>query len=838
MRYRKHSNIRIYVDHIFRHLVLLLLLWGLITPSAANGATDSESGLTTDTVTEPDVVAAPATGDETASGAELEGSRLEEAAVLFESECSLCHGPDGGGQGEDNLDLTDGFWNHGGSLQDIIGTITEGVPDTLMKPQEGRLTVEQIGDMARYVRRLALDKHAETEESKRDAVTELTDAVAGSLPTALVIPVMDRKNFIDEFIFGKMEAGGIPHAGLCTDAEFMRRVYLDLWGRLPDADAVRRFVTDDNPGKRDRLIDQLLACDHEELRAVIVDLAEKNPTWDSKRVYEELINTGGRFKPATEEDQKNLERVTSGITRALRRQKEPYKGPLYWLVEKPFLSKWSFFFEDLFRNGLDGNGNNRALFHEYLVSFLRHNLPYDYVVREMLTVSTPNSEASGASGLLARHGVMRNIGAVYPEHEDLCDEVAVNVSRCFLGIDLGCISCHDGKDHLENVNLWLSSRTREDFWKHAAFFGNTRIFRPAPTGPKGHQFAVLDTTSMRTGKSVGMADYPFDSPETGNETNGYDTATTSVLRVARNGKAPVRPTFILSGEKPSVESGLRDEYARMITSNVQFARHTVNLIWAQFMTVGIVDPPFSWDLLRQDPDNPPPAPWDLQPSHPELLAALAEDFVSSDHDLRRLMRTICRSNAYQLSSRFDGEYKAEYDRYYARKLVRRLSAEEIYDAIAKATNVFGHGTDKLPDWSGYTMELPSPDNQYAKHGMKELMYLLGRGDRNTKMPDTNMSIVVSSLLLYSDIIREKVLAATEDSRTGFLLNEIPVWQWRDMEGGGARKVVEELYLWTLSRFPSDAEMASAVGHLENYRDLGVEDLQWALINQPEMMLNY
>jgi len=85
---------------------------------------------------------------------------------------------------------------------------------------------------------------------------------------------------------------------------------------------------------------------------------------------------------------------------------------------------------------------------------------------------------------------------------------------------------------------------------------------------------------------------------------------------------------------------------------------TVNLIWSRFMTVGIVEPLFDWDLDRQDPRNPPPSTWSLQPSHPELLEALSRYFVSSNYDLRLLMRDICRSKAYQLSSRFEGEYKA------------------------------------------------------------------------------------------------------------------------------------------------------------------------------------
>jgi hypothetical protein len=55
-----------------------------------------------------------------------------------------------------------------------------------------------------------------------------------------------------------MEWKGIPSAGLGADGEFLRRIYLDPTGRLPAPDAIRRFVKDDDPAKRDNAIDALM----------------------------------------------------------------------------------------------------------------------------------------------------------------------------------------------------------------------------------------------------------------------------------------------------------------------------------------------------------------------------------------------------------------------------------------------------------------------------------------------------------------------------------------------------------------------------------------------------
>ena len=72
--------------------------------------------------------------------------------------------------------------------------------------------------------------------------------VAGEQP-------VPRKNFIDEYIFGRMERDGIRPAPLADDQEFLRRAYLDLTGRIPSVEQFQTFVNDTNPSKRDGLID-------------------------------------------------------------------------------------------------------------------------------------------------------------------------------------------------------------------------------------------------------------------------------------------------------------------------------------------------------------------------------------------------------------------------------------------------------------------------------------------------------------------------------------------------------------------------------------------------------
>jgi hypothetical protein len=85
--------------------------------------------------------------------------------------------------------------------------------------------------------------------------------ISGASPFESGVEVVAPRSEIDRLVFAKLEALNIPRARLCSDAVFVRRVYLDLAGTLPTAFEAERFILDRSSGKREALIDRLLARD-------------------------------------------------------------------------------------------------------------------------------------------------------------------------------------------------------------------------------------------------------------------------------------------------------------------------------------------------------------------------------------------------------------------------------------------------------------------------------------------------------------------------------------------------------------------------------------------------
>ena len=302
---------------------------------------------------------------------------------------------------------------------------------------------------------------------------------------------------------------------------------------------------------------------------------------------------------------------------------------------------------------------------------------------------------------------------------------------------------------------------------------------------------------------------------------GYDTKGDSMLRNKRLG-GPNTPKFVLTDELPKQGVDPRDELARMLTASPQFARATVNMYWAKLMGMGIVEPYDEFDLARQDPANLPKG-WDLQPTHPELLNALAAYFRENNYSLHKLFSLICNSNAYQLSARFPGEWSENYTKYYARKYVRMLTAEELHDAVATATErpgSFKAGKESIP----MAMQLSVPR---ATGELKSFMQAFGQSNRGAPPKTPAPSPLQPIMLMRSPVVNDRVLAA-KDSRVQRML---------DAYSDNA-KVVEELFLATLARAPEPDEKAIAVAALEKNRVEGAQNVQWALINLVEFLYNF
>src|SRR5579884_2165839 len=75
-------------------------------------------------------------------------------------------------------------------------------------------------------------------------------APVGDLPPA--------RNFIDELVFRKLREMGMPPSAVCGDATFIRRVTIEIAGRLPTPRETQEFVSDADASKRPKLIDRLL----------------------------------------------------------------------------------------------------------------------------------------------------------------------------------------------------------------------------------------------------------------------------------------------------------------------------------------------------------------------------------------------------------------------------------------------------------------------------------------------------------------------------------------------------------------------------------------------------
>src|SRR5205823_441910 len=88
----------------------------------------------------------------------------------------------------------------------------------------------------------------------------LTSRVLVPVPVAegFVYPAIPTSNYLDREVFAKLRQLNMVPSELCSDAEFLRRITLDIVGTLPAPEEVRAFLHDPAPDRRDKKIDSLL----------------------------------------------------------------------------------------------------------------------------------------------------------------------------------------------------------------------------------------------------------------------------------------------------------------------------------------------------------------------------------------------------------------------------------------------------------------------------------------------------------------------------------------------------------------------------------------------------
>ncbi len=132
-----------------------------------------------------------------------------------------------------------------GSVRDVSRTALYEANDKSMAEasEEGLVTLQDLpGNVAVMVRYSGLVSVS--------SITIPLGAPVEKLPPS--------KNFIDEHVFANLKRIGIPPSEVCDDATFLRRVSLDVAGRLPTEDEAKAFLGNQDPGKRDAVIEALL----------------------------------------------------------------------------------------------------------------------------------------------------------------------------------------------------------------------------------------------------------------------------------------------------------------------------------------------------------------------------------------------------------------------------------------------------------------------------------------------------------------------------------------------------------------------------------------------------
>jgi hypothetical protein len=352
------------------------------------------------------------------------------------------------------------------------------------------------------------------------------------------------------------------------------------------------------------------------------------------------------------------------------------------------------------------------------------------------------------------------------KHERDTLKTSENVAQAFMGVRVQCAQCHN-----HPFDRW----TQNDYYGFAAFFA--QIGRKAGEDPR---------ETIITNSGSGGVKHPV---------SGKDVA----------------PKF-LGGEQPQIAKGAdrRKVVADWLVSpdNPYFSRNLANMVWAHFFGVGIIDPV---DDVRVS--NPA--------SNPELLDRLAANVIEYRYDFRKLIRDICLSRTYQLSS-VASATNADDERNFARGSIRRIRAEILLDALSNITG----STEKLRGLPAGSRAVEIADGRTTTY----FLTTFGRATRETpcscevKM-EPNLSQALH--LLNGDTVNAKIAS-------GGLVKKML------KEGRTHHEIIEELYLRVFGRLPTvgEKEKLETFFDGEIKEDVVLNDLFWSLLNAKEFVFNH
>lgn len=370
-------------------------------------------------------------------------------------------------------------------------------------------------------------------------------------------------------------------------------------------------------------------------------------------------------------------------------------------------------------------------------------------------------ELLGASG-----GTFANPATNYYEIEKDKLKLAENCAQVFMGMRLQCSQCHN-----HPFDRW----TMNDYYGFAAFFA--QVGRKNGEDPR--ERIIFNAGGGKT-------EHPVTKKDTAPRFLGGDPADTE-----GKDRRAVLAEWLTKPDNP------------------YFARNLANLVWAHFFGRGIVEPV---DDVRVS--NPP--------SNPELLDALAAKLAEYKFDFRRLIRDICGSRTYQLSTRAN-ETNGHDERNFSKASIRRIRAEVLLDCISQVTDTKNKFRG-LPEGARAVQIADGNTSSY-------FLTTFGRATRESvcscevvAQPNLSQALhLLNGETTHKKIRQGGVVAALAKERSPAL-------------------VIRELYLRCLQRAPTPEEEQDLVAKVEAApeaeRGQFLEDVFWALLNSKEFVFNH
>ena len=370
--------------------------------------------------------------------------------------------------------------------------------------------------------------------------------------------------------------------------------------------------------------------------------------------------------------------------------------------------------------------------------------------------------------LSARGGTFKNPATNYFKLESDVKKMTENVAQVFMGTRIQCAQCHN-----HPFDRW----TMNDYYGFAALFSQVR--KKGAEDP--HEQIVFD--------GGGSIQHPVT-------------------------KQNAVPQFLGDNEPANTKNKThREAMAEWLTAknNPWFAKNVVNIVWSHFYGMGITDPV---DDVRVS--NPA--------SNPELLEAMAAKFVDYNYDFKKLVRDICTSRSYQLSSQTNETNSTDLTNF-SHSLIRRLRAEVLLDAFAQVTET----PNKFRGLPLGARAVQIADGNTSTY----FLTTFGRATRQTvcscevKM-EPNLSQALH--LLNGDAVHNRV-------RNGGVIKRLL------KEKKTPEAVIEALYHRSLSRSPTETErhklMESFHAITDNKERIEIlEDVFWAILNSKEFIFNH